>query len=148
MVGGGSIYELRSWMYLHKDSDGRVTNAFLNGLETFMHQAGCTPITQESGKMFCPCSKCKNSKFARSETVWNHLENIGFTPQYYIWYQHGEGYGGNEASSSNANFEDAHHNEELNHVHNEHNYHQEEQMVDHDRVQDMISDAFLETRAW
>ena len=75
MAGGGSIYELRSWMYLHKDSDGRVTNAFLSGLETFMHQPGCTPITQESGKMFCPCRKCKNSKFARSETVWKHLVN-------------------------------------------------------------------------
>ena len=118
MAGGGSIYELRSWMYLHKDSDGRVTNAFLSGLETFMHQAGCTPITQESGKMFCPCRKCKNSKFARSETVWKHLVNRGFTPQYYIWYQHGEGYRGNEASSSNNNFEDAHHNEEPNHLHN------------------------------
>ena len=146
MAGGGSIYELRSWMYLHKDSDGRVTNAFLSGLETFMHQAGCTPITQESGKMFCPCRKCKNSKFARSETVWKHLVNRGFTPQYYIWYQHGEGYGGNEASSSNNNFEDGHHSEEPNHLHNEYNYHQDqEQMVDHDRVQDMISDAFLET---
>ncbi|WZZ77300.1 hypothetical protein YC2023_097872 [Brassica napus] len=134
MACGGSIYELR-----------RVTNAFLSGLETFMHQAGCTPITQESGKMFCPYRKCKNSKFARSETVWKHLVNIRFTPQYYIWYQHGEGYGGNEASSSNNNFEDAHHNEESNHLHNEYNYHQEEQMVDHDRVQDMISDTFLET---
>uniref|UniRef100_A0A0D3BE01 Uncharacterized protein n=1 Tax=Brassica oleracea var. oleracea TaxID=109376 RepID=A0A0D3BE01_BRAOL len=30
MAGGGSIYELRGWMYLHKDSDGRVTNAFLS----------------------------------------------------------------------------------------------------------------------
>ena len=119
MAGGGSIYELRSWMYLHKDSDGRVTNAFLSGLETFMHQAGCTPITQESGKMLCPCRKCKNSKFARSETVWKHLVNRGFTPQYYIWYQHGEGYGGNEASSSNNNFEDGHHSEEPNHLHNE-----------------------------
>ena len=146
MAGGGSIYELRSWMYLHKDSDGRVTNAFLSGLETFMHQAGCTPITHESGKKFCPCQKCKNSKFARSETVWKHLVNRGFTPQYYIWYQHGEGYGGNEASSSNNNFEDGHHSEEPNHLHNEYNYHQDqEQMVDHDRVQDMISDAFLET---
>ena len=54
--------------------------------------------------------------------------------------------GGNEASSSNNNFEDGHHSEEPNHLHNEYNYHQDhEQMVDHDRVQDMISDAFLET---
>ena len=136
MADGYNIYEIRSWMYSHKDSAGRVTETFLRGLETFMQQAGSTPLTQESGKMFCPCRKCKNSKFALSETVWKHLVNRGFTPHYYIWYQHGEGYGGNEASSSNNHFEDPGNNEEPN---------QNEQMVDHDRIQDMITDAFLET---
>ncbi|XP_048611827.1 topless-related protein 4 [Brassica napus] len=48
MADGGNIHELRSWMYSHKDSEGRVTNAFLSGLETFMYQAGSTPLTQES----------------------------------------------------------------------------------------------------
>ena len=114
-------------MYSHKDSTGRVTDAFLSGLETFMYQVGCTPITQESGKMLYPCQKCKNSKFGHSETVWKHLVNRGFTPQYYIWYQHGESYGGNEASCSNNNFEDVGNNEEPNHLHNEYSYHQEEQ---------------------
>ena len=78
----GNIYELQSWMYSHNDSDGRVTNAFLSGLETFMYQADSTPITQERSNMLCPCQKCKNSKFAHSETVWKHLVNRGFTPQY------------------------------------------------------------------
>lgn len=64
-----NIYKLQSWMYTHKDYAGRVTNAFLNGLETFMYQVGCTPIAHESGKMLCPCRKGKNAKFACSETV-------------------------------------------------------------------------------
>ena len=72
-----------------------------------MYQAGNTPLTLDTGKMFCPCRKCKNSssRFARSENVWKHLLNRGFTPNYYIWFHHGEGYGGNEASSSNSNVE-------------------------------------------
>ena len=53
-----------------------------------------------------------------------HLINIGFTPLYYIWFQHREGYSENEASSSNSNFQDAGNNEEPNHLHNEYSYHQ------------------------
>ena len=45
----------------------------------------------------------------------------------------------NEASSSNSNFQE----EPVNHhLHNEHSYHQEE-MVDYDRVHDMVADAFV-----
>ena len=143
MVDGCNIYKLRNWMYSHKYSAGRVTDAFLSGLEIFTYHADCTQIMQENGKMFCPCRKCKNSKNLRSETVWKHLVNREFTPQYYIWYQHGEGYGANETSSSNNNFEDACNNEELNHLHNEYSYHQEEPMVDYDRVHYMITDAFF-----
>ena len=59
--------------------------------------------------------------------------------------QHREGYSGNEASSSNSNFQNAGNNEEPNHLHNEYSYHQKDQMVDHDRVHDMITDPFSET---
>lgn len=81
-------------MYTHNDSADEVMNAFFNGLETFMYQAGFTTITQESNKMLCPSRKCNYIKFARSENVWKHLVNIGFASQYYIWFQYGEGYGG------------------------------------------------------
>src|SRR5690606_40946629 len=87
----------------------------LEGLETFMHQAYSTPLAQECGKMFCPCWKCNNSKLTTRENVWKHLVNRGFTPQYYIWFQHGECYNYvNEASSSNSNFQD----EPVDHLHN------------------------------
>ena len=75
------------------------------------------------------------------ENVWKHLLNRGFTPNYYIWFQHGECYNyENEASSSNSNFQE----EPVDHhLHNKHSDHQEEQMVDYDRVHDMVVDAFV-----
>ena len=137
MSGDGNIMEFRS---TYRDANGRETKEYLEGLETFMHQADSTPLTQESGKMFCPCRKCNNSKLATRRNVWKHLINKGFMPHYYIWFQHGECYNyGNEVSSSNSNFQD----EPVDHLHNEHSYHQEEQMVDCDRVHDMVADAFV-----
>ena len=78
---------------------------------------------------------------ANRENVWKHLINRGFTPNCYIWFQRGEGYNyENEASSSNSNSQE----EPVDHhLHNEHSYHQEEQMVDYDRVHDMVVDAFV-----
>ena len=69
---------------MHKDANGRVTKEYLEGLETFMHQAESTPLAQESGKMFCLCRKCNNSKLTNRENFWKHLINRGFTPNYYI----------------------------------------------------------------
>lgn len=124
MASGSNIYELRSWMYAHKDSDGVVINEFLNGVEIIMYQARNTPIMQETSTMFCPCRKCKNTKFSRSEMVWKHLVNRGYTPHYYISFQHGEGdHGRNEATSS-SHFEDVG-NSELGHLHTETSYHQD-----------------------
>ena len=143
MSHNGNIYEVRSWMYAHKNSAGVVTDEFLNGAEIFMYQAGNTPLTQETGKMFCPCRKCQNTKFVRSETVWKHIVNRGFTPHYYIWFHHGEGDSRNEASSS-THFEVGGNREEPSHLHPESSY-LEDHVVDHDRMHDMITDAFRET---
>ena len=48
-------------MYTHIDANGRVTKDYLEGPETFMLQPDSTPLANESGKMFCPGQKCKNS---------------------------------------------------------------------------------------
>uniref|UniRef100_A0A0D3AMF5 Uncharacterized protein n=1 Tax=Brassica oleracea var. oleracea TaxID=109376 RepID=A0A0D3AMF5_BRAOL len=56
MSGLENIFELRRWMYMHRDANGRVTKEYLAGLERFMHQADSTPLAQESGKIFCPWS--------------------------------------------------------------------------------------------
>jgi len=142
MSGSGNIFELRRWMYMHRDAKGRVTKEYLVGLETLMHQADSTPFVQENGKMFCSCRKCNNLKLTNRENVRKHLINRGFTTNYYIWFQHGEDYNydQNEASSSNSNFQE----EPVDHhLHNEHSYHQEEQKVDYDRVHEMVADAFV-----
>jgi len=141
MSGSRNIFELRRWMYMHRDANERVTKEYLAGLETFMHQGDSTPFAQESGKVFCHCRKCNNSKLANRENVWKNLINRGFTANYYILLQHGESYNydQNEPSSSNSNFQE----EPVDHhLHNEHSYHHEEQMVDYDRVHDMVADAF------
>ena len=123
-------------MYTHINANGRVTKEFFDGLETCMHQADSTPFAQENGKMFCPRLKCNNSKLAPRENAWKHL----ITPHYYIWFQHGKDYNcGNEDSSSKSNFQD----EPVDHLHNENSYHHKEQMVDYDRVHDMVADAFV-----
>ena len=82
MFNGGNIYKVWSWMYAHKDYARVVRNEFLNGTEIFKYQVGNKPLTHETGKMLCLYRKCKNTKFARSETVWKHIINTGFTPQY------------------------------------------------------------------
>ena len=110
------IYELRSWIYAHKDSTGRVISKFLNGAETFMYQARKTSLTLETCKMFCLCRKCKNTKFTQSETVRRHIVNRGFTPHYNIWFHHGEGDSRNEASRSNQ-FENVCNRDEPSHLH-------------------------------
>ena len=46
MAGSGNIFELRKWMYIHRDANGRVTKEYLAGLKTFMHQADSTQLDQ------------------------------------------------------------------------------------------------------
>jgi hypothetical protein len=111
-----------------------------------MYQASQTELTLESGKMFCPCRKCKNTKFARTETVWNHLLNRGFTPHYYIWFHHGEGYGGgnDEASSSNYNNVGVNLAESSN-LHDVGDKNEVHGVIEHDRMHEMVTSAFQET---
>ena len=123
-------------MYAHKDSAGRVTSKFLNRAEIFLYHAGKTSFTQETCKMFCPRRKCKNTKFAQSETVWKHRVNRRLTPQHYIWFHHEEGDSRNEASSSNQ-FKNICNRDEPSYLHSE--IPQEDQMVDTDRMHDMVN---------
>ena len=92
--------------------------------------------------MLCPCRKCKYTKFAQSETVWKHRVNRRFTPHYYIWFHRGEGDSRNKASSNNQ-FKNICNRDEPSHLHSE--IPQEDQMVDHDRMHDMVTNTFRET---
>uniref|UniRef100_A0A1J3HIY2 Transposase-associated domain-containing protein n=1 Tax=Noccaea caerulescens TaxID=107243 RepID=A0A1J3HIY2_NOCCA len=142
-----SIYQLREWMYNRQDSDGLLRKEFRDGLEGFMYQASTLQITIESGNkyMYCPCPKCMNRKFLLFSRVWSHLLNRGFMQNYYIWYCHGEGHGGNAASSSSSNYinEGMHFGENYVDPVLEHppvNYGSEVH-----RMHEMVTDAFPET---
>lgn len=94
------IFNFRRWMYDQWDSNGQISKEFAEGLNEFMRFAGNQEITLREGKTFCPCIRCDNSKFIPIERVWNHLYQYGFTPNYKIWYFHGEVDTGNMPSTS------------------------------------------------
>ena len=94
------IFNFRRWMYDQWDSNGQISKEFAEGLNEFMRFAGNQEITLREGKTFCLCIRCDNSKFIPIERVWNHLYQYGFTPNYKIWYFHGEVDTGNMPSTS------------------------------------------------
>lgn len=62
-----------------------------------------------------------------------------------FWFQHGEGYGGNESSSSNSKFKNVGNSEETIHLHNENSYYHQDQMLNDYRVHNIVTYANLET---
>ena len=94
-------------MYLHKNSTGRVC---ISKRARDIHVLG---------GLYTDHARIQNLHVVK---LYGSTINIWFTPHYYIWYQHEEGYGGNEDSINNNNFEDVGNNEEPNHLHNEYDY--------------------------
>uniref|UniRef100_A0A1J3EA53 Transposase-associated domain-containing protein n=1 Tax=Noccaea caerulescens TaxID=107243 RepID=A0A1J3EA53_NOCCA len=144
------IYELRSWMYNQKDPEtGEVTQEFFEGLQGFFNQASNQPEALQTGKIFCPCQKCRNKKYVAIDTSKAHVYNRGFQPNYYVWYFHGEGQyntthhdAGN--SGSGRGVEEQHYNASYDYGHhdilgNDIEYQQG------NRFHDMVTDAFHET---
>ena len=62
----------------------------MNGLRQFLSFAQMQEITKESGRMVCPCRKCKNQIMHHVDTVNRHLHGRGFVPGYNVWCFHGE----------------------------------------------------------
>lgn len=44
-------------------------------------------------------------KYILVENVWKHLFNRGFMSQYFFWFQHGDGYGGNRTGGSCSDYQ-------------------------------------------
>lgn len=76
--------------------------------------------------------------------IWKYLVNRGFTPHYYIWFHLVKGDSRNEASS-NTHFETGGNWEEPSHLHPESSYPQEDHVANHDRMHDIVINAFRET---
>ena len=66
----------RQWMYMAD----RRSKEFIEVAEK--HKYG--------GFVRCPCKFCKNEKDYSSRTIYSHLFNSGFMPNYYVWTKHGE----------------------------------------------------------
>ncbi|XP_038698945.1 uncharacterized protein LOC119996398 [Tripterygium wilfordii] len=86
------VPEYRTWMY-NRIGPGRVgiTDEFLSGVEEFIDYASKKNSEFENtGKIRCPCMKCKCIRFRSLDDIRMHLYKKGFQPGYYYWTSHGE----------------------------------------------------------
>ena len=72
----------RSWMYHRFNSNGHMTEEFVNGVESFLNFAFSQNQIVSQNKIRCPCSKCKNKKFFDRDEVKYHVYSKGFCKQY------------------------------------------------------------------
>ena len=81
-----SVLKDRDWMYkrLH---EGYLTMSYKAKVKEFLDVA-CS--NEASDCIRCPCFKCKNEHFRTRDVVGLHLLQSGFTPNYTIWWAHGE----------------------------------------------------------
>ena len=140
MTSEHEVFALRRWMYNRRDPEtGEVTKEFRDGLRAFINQAVNNPFTPNDGNIFCPCVKCGNNKYLNIDMVKRHVYNRGFTPNYYVWFSHGEGYSVGASSSrtgAGVDVQPSHANVNDNLGGN---------MFDHqqgNRYHDMVSDAY------
>jgi len=81
----------RSWMMRRKDCNGQVTEEFKNGVDDFIKVAKRhSGVADALGRIFFPCSKCKNRVRENSFWVGKHLYEHGFMDYYLNWTVHGE----------------------------------------------------------
>ncbi|XP_028753509.1 uncharacterized protein LOC114713090 [Neltuma alba] len=85
------VPESRRWMYNRIDPSTKwVTVDFERGVEEFLAYAFRSPYTQQSGKLRCPCVKCRCRPYLILDEVKTHIYKYGYMPKYYIWTNHGE----------------------------------------------------------
>ncbi|KAG8503618.1 hypothetical protein CXB51_001607 [Gossypium anomalum] len=73
----------RSWMNL-----SRVSNAYRNGVQTFLNFA--FQNARQENMILCPCKRCGNINWHFREVVYEHLIVDGFIREYKKWIFHGE----------------------------------------------------------
>ena len=81
----------RGWMLRRKDQFGSVTEEFRNGIDGFIQVAKRDPkFADVTGRIPCPCGKCRNRYWDISFNVEKHLYHHGFMDGYTNWTLHGE----------------------------------------------------------
>ncbi|GAU27327.1 hypothetical protein TSUD_05530 [Trifolium subterraneum] len=64
---------------------------FKHGVREFVTYAMSRDVVKREGGIRCPCLKCSCVLIIKSpEDVIDHLENVGFMDDYYVWRHHGE----------------------------------------------------------
>ena len=93
MSSTNDIKFIRRWLYERIDhTNNQVSEGFYQGQQNFIQFAKNQELFMESGKLFCPCSKCENGKLLQEEVVSKHLYNRGFMPNYWVWISHRKDY--------------------------------------------------------
>ena len=64
---------------------------YVEGIDAFLAYADKNPGRSRSGRLFCPCEKCKNNKMLDRAVVREHLVRWHFYKEYTHWDRHGEG---------------------------------------------------------
>jgi len=81
----------RSWMYDRKYPGKRkLKAAFVDGVRDFVAYAMAQDAFQLEGGIRCPCVKCTCRLIRSPKDVVNHLKDLGFMENYYVWIYHGE----------------------------------------------------------
>ncbi|KAG8503532.1 hypothetical protein CXB51_001498 [Gossypium anomalum] len=102
----------------------RVSNAYQNGVQTFLNFA--FQNASQENMILCPCKKCGNIYWHFREVVFKHLIVDGFIRGYKKWIFHGECTSSGTSSTINLTYPDT-------------DYHQ---YVRQDDMEDMLRDAF------
>ena len=78
----------REWMYNGWASGGRVTPELLKNTQAFLDEV----FAKAKGSPFvwCPCSRCKNTRRHTKSEMGKHLGKYGFTKDYTKWTYHRE----------------------------------------------------------
>ncbi|GAU29854.1 hypothetical protein TSUD_379440 [Trifolium subterraneum] len=89
-------------MYDMKYPGRRTLKAhFKHGVREFGTYAMSRDVVKREGGIRCPCIKCSCVLIIKSpEDVIDHLENVGFMDDYYVWRHHGE----QEPKNTNVGF--------------------------------------------
>ena len=81
----------KSWIDIPRFERSRYSS-YKDGLRAFIQYADVNPRRLESGRLYCPCCRCRNAKMVdSSDIVHKHLLQSGFDDKYKYWDFHGEG---------------------------------------------------------
>ena len=81
----------KGWMLRRKDQFGSIIEEFRNCVDGFIQVAKRDPkFADVTGRIPCPCGKCRNRYWDISFNVEKHLYHHGFMDGYTNWTLHGE----------------------------------------------------------